>query len=163
MLDAGAAVVAALRPAVLAKVTGTVGVGHTLTLDGSLSGAAVGRGPLTYSWTVVSVDGGAATPMIQSANQAVASVLSPVSGSYSISLTVADNVGATDSAIVTIQAVSSGGGTGSTSPPPCHGQAGGGGGSPGPADPAGDCLPWQRGASAPARASADLKWICSRR
>jgi hypothetical protein len=127
MLDAGAAVIAAQRPAALAQMTGTVGAGHTLTLDGSHSGASIGRAPLTYMWTVLSVDGGAATPMIQSPDQAVATVLSPSTGSYSISLTVTDNVGATDSAIVTVSA----GSTGSTSPPPATGKSGGGGSSPG--------------------------------
>jgi serine protease len=131
MLDAGAAVIAAQRPAALAHVTGTVGVGRTLTLDGSQSGASVGRAPLSYMWTVVSVDGGATTPVIQSATQAIATVVSPNSGSYSISLTVMDNVGATDVAIVTVNAMASGGDTGSTSPPPATGNSGGGGSSPG--------------------------------
>jgi serine protease len=126
MLDAGAAVVAAQRPVALAQVTGTVGVGRTLSLDGSQSGASIGRAPLTYMWTVLSVDGGAATPMIQSPNQAIATVLSPTTGSYSISLTVTDSLGATDSAIVTVSAGSSG----STSPPPATGNSGGGGSSP---------------------------------
>jgi hypothetical protein len=82
-------------------------------------------------WTVVSVDGGATTPVIQSATQAIATVVSPNSGSYSISLTVMDNVGATDVAIVTVNAMASGGDTGSTSPPPATGNSGGGGSSPG--------------------------------
>lgn len=125
MLDAGAAVIAALRPAALAKATGVVGIGKTLTLDGSQSGAAVGRAPLTYSWTVLNAVGGAATPLIQSANQAIATVESPVSGSYTLRLTVTDNVGATDAADVTVTAAP-GGGSGSTSPPPATGNSGGG-------------------------------------
>ncbi|MEO8308959.1 MAG: S8 family serine peptidase [Pseudomonadota bacterium] len=130
MLDAAAAVVAALRPVALAKVDGTVSVGHMLTLDGSQSGASVGRTLTVYNWTVIAAIGGASTPNIQSPGSAVAQVLSPTSGSYSLRLTITDSAGATDSVDLTIDAATSGGGTVSASPPPETGHSGGGSTSP---------------------------------
>jgi serine protease len=124
MLDAHAAVLAAQRPAVFARATGVVGAGRLLTLDGSQSAVATGRSVASYLWSVVSTSGGAASPSIGSPAQAVATVLSPNAGSYVLRLTVTDNFGSSDSALVTVTAV---GGT-SSSPPPAHGGGGDGGG-----------------------------------
>jgi serine protease len=124
MLNAHGAVLAAQRPAVFARATGVVGAGRLLTLDGSQSAAATGRTVATYLWSVVSTSGGAASPTIGTPSQAVATVLSPNAGSYVLRLTVTDNFGSSDSALVTVTAV---GGT-SSSPPPAHGGAGSGGG-----------------------------------
>jgi serine protease len=124
MLDAGAAVNAALRPAVLVQVIGTAGPGRTLTLDGASSAAATGRSIASYAWTVASLAGGATTPTIQSATLPRATVLSPAQGSITLRLTVTDNLGSSDSASVTITAA---GGSTSTSPPPSIGNSGGGG------------------------------------
>jgi serine protease len=122
MLDTGAAVVAAQLPIALAKVVGTVGVGRMLTLDGSASAASLGRTLTSYSWTVVATIGGASTPSIQSPTNAVAQVLSPDTGSYTIRLTITDSVGATDRVDLTVDAAPGGG----TSPPPAAGKSGGG-------------------------------------
>ncbi|MEO6078695.1 MAG: S8 family serine peptidase [Steroidobacteraceae bacterium] len=122
MLNADGAVQAALRPAVFAQATGVVGAGRQLTLDGSQSAAATGRSIVSYLWTVVATSGGAASPTIMSANQARATVLSPTNGSYSVQLTVTDNRGSSDSAIVTVTGV----GGSSTSPPPVVDSGGGG-------------------------------------
>jgi serine protease len=126
MLDAGAAVIAALRPVALAQVVPAAG--PTVTLDGSQSGASVGRTLVGYAWTVVTVSGGASTPIIQNANQAMASVTSPSTGSVLLRLTITDNLGATDSVDVTV--TSSGGS--STNPPPGTNPGGGGGGGTAP-------------------------------
>jgi serine protease len=124
MLDAHGAVLAAQRPAVFASATGVVGAGRQLTLNGSQSAAATGRSIASYLWSVESTSGGAATPTITSPAQAVATVQSPTSGSYVLRLTVTDNLGSSDSALVTVTAV---GGV-SSSPPPSHGSTGSGGG-----------------------------------
>jgi serine protease len=124
MLNAEAAVIAARRPAVLAQVTGVPGAGRTLTLDGAASAAAAGRTIASYAWTVVSATDGAATPVIQSANQAQATVLTPSQGTVTLRLTVTDNSGSSDSALVSINGV---GGSTTTAPPPVAANSGGGG------------------------------------
>ncbi len=124
MLDAHAAVLAAQRPAVFTSVTGVVGAGRQLTLDGSRSAAATGRSIAGYLWSVVSTSGGAASPTIASSTQAVATVTSPNSGSYVLRLTVTDNLGSSDSALVTVTAT----GGSSSSPPPASEAGGGSGG-----------------------------------
>lgn len=131
MLDASGAVAEAERPIALAQVNGVVGTGRTLTLDGSQSTAAtgIGRSVASYAWTLVSVNGGAGTPSIQNAMQSVASVLSPTQGNLVLRLTVTDNMGAIDTADVTITAASGGATTTSSSPPPSMGGSSGGGGS----------------------------------
>lgn len=127
MLDAGAAVTAALRPTAVAQVVGAVGPNRTLTLDGTGSGAASGRSLTEWEWTVVSTGGGAATPTITNPGQATASVMSPSSGSYTLQLRVTDNTGSVDSAQVTVTAALGGGGTDSSNPPPTANGSGGGG------------------------------------
>ena len=128
LLDAAAAVTEALRPAAVATVSGTVGIGRTLSLDGSQSGAANGRSISSYAWSVVGTTGGATTPTISAGTQAIASVVSPSAGSYMLQLRVTDNAGAIDTAQVSVTAANDGGGTGSTAPPPTtQGSQGGGG------------------------------------
>lgn len=131
MLDAAAAVAAALRPAAVARVTGIVGAGRVLTLDASGSAAAQGRSLANYSWSVVSATGGASTPKVSDSTQALASIDSPINGSLTLRLTVTDNTGAADSADVTITAAPGGGSSTSTSPPPAPATTGGGGASSG--------------------------------
>lgn len=131
MLDAGAAVTAALRPTAVAEVNGTIGTNRKLDLLGFGSGAAINRSLTGYLWSVVSTSGGAATPVITNANQATASVVSPSTGTYTLQLLVTDNTGATDAAQVSVTAALSGGGTDSTNPPPtANGNSGGGALSP---------------------------------
>jgi hypothetical protein len=124
MLDAQAAVIAAQRPAVLAQVTGTPGAGRTLTLDGSQSAASIGRSIASYAWTVESLAGGATTPVLASANTAMASLVTPGQGTVVLRLTVTDNLGSSDFATVSIT------GTGgvSSAPPPAPAPTSGGGG-----------------------------------
>lgn len=127
MLDAGAAVAAAVRPTAVAQVLGTIGVNRTLTLDGTHSGAAADHRLTAYQWSLISTSGGASTPVITNANQATASVVSPSIGSYTLQLRVTDNTGATDTAQVNVTAALNGGGTDSSNPPPTTSKDSGGG------------------------------------
>lgn len=127
MLDIGAAVLAAQRPAALAAVIGTVGPGRTLTLDGSQSAAATGRTIASYAWTTVSTSGGAATPSFATPAAATTTILSPVSGSISVRLTVVDDHGGSDTADLTIDAATSGGNVTAPSAPATASSGGGGG------------------------------------
>ena len=126
MLNAGAALLEAQRPAAVAGISGTVGVGRSLTLDGSGSGAAQGRSITSYAWSVVGTTGGASTPAFANPNVATTTVLSPTSGSYTLRLTVTDSAGATDSVELGVIAATSGGTTTSTAAPPASGSGGGG-------------------------------------
>jgi serine protease len=130
MLNAHGAVLAAQRPVVIARLDGIVGTNRQLTLNGSQSAVAAGRTAASYLWSVVSTSGGATTPTISGANQAVATVMSPSTGSYTIRFTVTDNFGTSDSATLTVTAA--GDTPPITTPPPSGGDGGntgGGGGS----------------------------------
>jgi serine protease len=126
LLFASGAVNEALRPIALAQVTGTLRAGNSVTLDGSKSGVATGRTG-SYQWTVVSATSGASAPSISNATQSVASVAVQANGTVVLRLTVSDNLGATDTADVSIvMAAASSGGTVTTSPPPSSSTGGGG-------------------------------------
>jgi serine protease len=132
MLDIGAAVVAAQRPTALATLHGTVGVGQTLTLDGSASAAATGRNIAAYAWTTVAATGGAGSATFSAPAASITTLLTPQAGSLTLRLTITDNFGATDTADVTIDAPTSGGATVTPSAPPATPpSASGGGGSSG--------------------------------
>jgi serine protease len=126
LLFASGAVNEALRPIALATVAGTVGPGALLTLDGSRSGVATGR-TASYQWSVISTSNGASAPAIQNATQAIAGITAQSQGSVVFRLTVTDNLGATDTADVTVTVASTGGSSGSTAPPPSTAKTGGGG------------------------------------
>lgn len=129
MLDAGAAVLAAQRPVALATVNGTVAAGRTLTLDGTQSAASVGRTIASYTWSTVSATGGAATPSFGTPSAASTTLASPVAGSVTLRLTVVDNLGASDTADITIDAPTSGGAISTPSAPPTAPASTGGGGA----------------------------------
>lgn len=124
LLDTGAAVTLALRPSAVAGYSGVVATGRTLTVDGSASSVASGRGPASYRWTVASTSGGAASPAFADPTAAVTTVLSPSVGSYTVRLTVTDSAGATDTADITVQATDSGGTVTPTTPPSSSGGGG---------------------------------------
>jgi serine protease len=126
LLFASGAVNEALRPIALAQITGTLRAGNTVTLDGLQSGVATGRTG-TYQWSVVSATSGASTPTLTNATQSVASVPVQANGTVVLRLTVTDNLGASDTADVSIvMAAASSGGTSTTSPPPSTSTGGGG-------------------------------------
>lgn len=128
LLDTGAAVSAAFRPVAIATTSGQVGLGRTVTLDGSASGAANGRTIVTYAWSVLSATGGATQPLLAAPDAAVTTMLSPSAGTVTLRLTVTDGAGASDTADVTIQAATSGGAVSSSSAPAAAPEPSGGGG-----------------------------------
>jgi serine protease len=128
LLFASGAVNEALRPIALAALTGTVGPGAALTLDGSRSGVATGR-TASYQWTVLSTS--TATATIQNPTLAVATVTAPSQGTVNLRLTVTDNLGASDTANLTFTVASTGGSSSSTAPPPSTAMSSGGGGAVG--------------------------------
>ena len=125
LLFASGAVNEALRPIALAAVTGVLRAGATVTLDGSKSGVATGRTG-TYQWTVVSATSGASAPAITNSTQSVASVPVQANGTVVLRLTVSDNLGASDTADVSIEMAAATGGTTTTAAPPSSSKGGGG-------------------------------------
>jgi serine protease len=113
MLDAGAAVLQALRPVALVSVYRT---GGRYTLDARASAAATpgSRMLVNYAWSVAYTSEDAGTPGISGANQAVASVPIPVRGNVTLQLTITDNLGSTDTTYAMLNATSGS----SASPPP---------------------------------------------
>ena len=93
MANANGAVLAALRPIASIVVQGTVTAGATLTLQGSGSTAANSHAIASYSW----MKGGATI-----SSGTTASVVAPASGTSTVCLTVADDVGKQDTAKVVI-------------------------------------------------------------
>jgi serine protease len=117
MLDIHAAVLAAQRPVALVSQSGVVGAGRSLSLDGTASSAALGRNLATYAWTTVTATGGAAPAVFSAPSAAMTSVNSPLAGTVVLRLTVTDNLGATDTADVTVNAATSGGSVDTPSAP----------------------------------------------
>lgn len=110
MADAPGAVSEALRPIARIVEPGNGRAGETITLDGSTSGAARGRGITSYAW---SVSGGMAE-IVGTSTAATARLQISAAGPVGVLLTVTDDVGAEDYAGVTVNAAAaaSGGGGG---------------------------------------------------
>lgn len=110
MADAPGAVSEALRPIARIVEPGNGRAGETITLDGSTSGAARGRGITSYAW---SVSGGIAE-IVGTSTAATARLQISAAGPVGVLLTVTDDVGAEDYAGVTVNAAAaaSGGGGG---------------------------------------------------
>lgn len=99
MANAPGALVAALRPIAAVAVPSSVTAGQALTLDGGGSAAANSHTVTTYQWSPVS---GGLSLVLQNATKSKASVTAPSCGIGTVSLTVTDNAGRTDSADVVI-------------------------------------------------------------
>jgi len=97
MAHAPRAVAAALRPIAAIALPAIVSPGQNLSLDASGSAAACGRNLAGYQWSVVS---GSAS--ISGADTALATLVAPSSGSFTLRLTVTDDNGAQDTAEVTV-------------------------------------------------------------
>jgi serine protease len=97
MANANAAVLEALRPIAAVAASGSMQPGNTVTLDASHSGAACQSSIASYAWS-------AAPPTtIQNANSAQASIVVPMApNSYTVTLTVTDTQGRTDSATLSV-------------------------------------------------------------
>jgi serine protease len=101
LLNASGAVQAAVRPIAVPRAAGPVTAGQEVTLDGSGSVAACGRNIAAYSWALVDDDSGAA---IVGADQPIATVTAPASGTMLVRLAVTDDQGATDNGEITLTA-----------------------------------------------------------
>ena len=130
MLDAGAAV-ASVAPApgpVAAIETSsavpTAGVLVTLTAQGST--AASGSTIATYQWTLID-GGGIVTGFTSATNAVTASLMPTAAGSFTVALTVTDNLGRSGQASRTVTVVPAA--QPPVTPPPSSGGGGGGGGS----------------------------------
>jgi serine protease len=119
MLDASAAVVAALGPVVRIVADPSQPVaGRVLTLDGLDTSLISGRSVASYRWTLV--DGGGIVTALSSSTAASVTATPAARGSFVVSLTVTDNTGASGTQTVEVSVASAGGGGGSS---------GGGGGA----------------------------------
>lgn len=97
MADANGSVQAALRPIAAVTTPTNVSAGQNVTLQGGGSAAACNNTIASYAWTVIS---GSAS--IQGSSTDTATVVAPSSGSYSVRLTVTDNMGRQDTADVLV-------------------------------------------------------------
>jgi len=84
-----------------ADVDSPVGVGTTVTLDGS---GSAGHGALTYAWSLVSKPAGSASAVLEP-QKAVTKITVDQVGFYGLQLAVADSAGQAAVALPTIQAI----------------------------------------------------------
>lgn len=99
MANAPGAINAALRPIAAVAVPSNVSAGQNVVLQGSGSAAACGHSISSYSWTNLT-----SQDPIQGANSSTATVVA--SGSFTVRLTVTDDVGRQDTADVVISTTS---------------------------------------------------------
>lgn len=96
MLSAPNAVIAAQRPITSILAPTNVTAGAVLSIDGSSSSAACGRSIAAYRWEVISAPG-TSVPLPSNPNQAITEIAAPISGSYTLRLTITDDRGSVDS------------------------------------------------------------------
>jgi len=101
MVNAANAVEDAGRPIAAVALPGNVVGGQNVALNASGSAAACGRSLSSFAWTVVAP--GANPPTIVGANTANATVIAPISGSFTVRVTVTDDQNRTDSADVVVE------------------------------------------------------------
>jgi serine protease len=100
MANALGAVSAALRPVAAVLLPPTVSAGQNVVLRGSGSGAACNRQVTGFAWTIV--DAGPTPPGIVGGQTDTAIVVAPATGSFTVRLTVTDDLGRQDSANVLV-------------------------------------------------------------
>jgi serine protease len=102
MVDAVGALEQARRPLAVIVAPASVAAGQNATLQANASTASCGRNLQAYAWTVLATGSGGA--LVAGANTASATVLPPTSGTLQLQLTVTDNQGARDTALVNVTA-----------------------------------------------------------
>ncbi|MCL2657151.1 MAG: S8 family peptidase [Betaproteobacteria bacterium] len=137
MLNAQKAVLAALQPsAQIVASANTLDVSETLTLDGSSSAVADERHIASYAWRITS--GGGTGSTLSAPDQPVTILMASAAGSVSLSLTVTDDAGYSNTTSKTLAVTGSSGGTNNQSNAPSSntpmatataGDSGGGGGA----------------------------------
>ncbi len=102
MANARVAVSEALRPVAALRLGSSIGSGQEVVLEAGGSAAACNRTITSYAWVLV--DGGSNPPAIVGADSQTARIAAPVSGSYTLQLTVTDDAGLTDVVTATLTA-----------------------------------------------------------
>jgi serine protease len=110
MADAPGAVREALRPIARIVEPGSARVGENLVLDGTTSRAARGRNVASYVWSV----SGVTADIVGTSTAATATLEISAAGPIDVLLTVTDDIGGDDTAVISLDAAgsSSGGGGG---------------------------------------------------
>jgi serine protease len=134
MLDAGAAVTTAGGLAARVDVSAAPTAGQTVRLGSGSSTPASGRSIVAWIWTLV--DGGGIVSGFSSAtNASTATVVPSSAGSFTVRLTVTDDIGLSSSTDQTVVVATSVTPVPTPTPSPGTGSSGGGGGG-------GVSLPW---------------------
>jgi serine protease len=102
VVDAIGALEQARRPLAVIVAPASVAAGQNAQLQANASTASCGRSLQAYAWAVLATGAGGA--LIAGANTASATVLPPTSGTLQLQLTVTDNQGARDTALVNVTA-----------------------------------------------------------
>ena len=100
MLNTHAAVLAAQRPFAIADASSTITAGIAAGIDASSSFASNGRTITSYQWTAIGVTG--ATPAFGNASQPVTTVQVSAASTFTLRLTVTDDLGAQDTADIAV-------------------------------------------------------------
>jgi len=126
MLDAGAAVTAVSGLAARIDPLSTAVAGQSLQLSSSGSSSASGRSIVAWTWTLVS-GGGVVTGFTSATNAATAALTPTAAGSFSVRLTVTDDLGLSAGVDQTISVAAAAVITPTPAPtPPATGSSGGG-------------------------------------
>jgi serine protease len=125
LLDAAAAVAAALPPSAAIQALDPLTAGTQIRLDGNGSKAAPGRSVVGWQWSLLSAPAGAS---LSSFSTPATSLQAVTQGSYTVRLTVTDNLGASNTTQTTL-AVAAPATSGTTTPGTTTSGGGGGGGA----------------------------------
>lgn len=118
MLSAASAVLASQRPIAAIASPASYAAGSSIALDAATSAAACNRSIASYRWEVVDASN-TAPPALTVTDQSSLQVTAPLSGSYTLRVTVTDNQSATDFGDVVVGPTASA----TNAPPPPSGSA----------------------------------------
>ena len=111
MANAPGAVLAALRPIAAVTLPNTVTPGQNIALSAASSTAADGHSLVAYSWV--------GTGLASAPDQAAVSVVAPTSGNTIVCVTVTDDAGRQDTAVVSVTPTSAASASASAGTNPC--------------------------------------------